>query len=344
MKKKYIRGIISGQNSIPLEIPVEEVIYTTHHGNFHWTKTFSGWSFMASIQSVILRFLIRKTVNWNKPLAEVRSDLAKMGGKLRIPPGVTYSQRVLNGVKLDEFLPSVNCHVPAASRVRLILYVHGGGYSLGLVNTNRNFVMNIARQSGLRVDLMDYRLAPENPFPAALEDFLGTYRGLLAEGVEPGQIVVMGDSSGCGLALAGLTCLRDAGDPLPAGLIAMCPMVDQKNSGDSFQTRAAVDPYHLIPKYYMNQYVLAGQDPGNPLLSPLYADLHGLPPILIHAADRDVFLSDATRLAEKARQSGVTVTLKIWDSMWHVFQMSAELLPEGQASLNEIITYLQQIE
>jgi acetyl esterase/lipase len=290
-----------------------------------------------------LRYLIRKTVNWNKPLAEVRADLAKMGGKLQIPAGVTCSQRILNGAKVEEFLPGPEGQANAAGQVRLILYVHGGGYSLGLVNTNRNFVMHIARQSGLRVVLLDYRLAPEHPFPAALEDFLGAYRGLLAEGARAGQIAVMGDSSGCGLALAGLTCLRAAGDPLPATLIAMCPMVDQTNSGDSFQTRAALDPYRLDPQYYMNQYVLVGQDPANPLLSPLYADLRGLPPVLIHAADRDVFLSDATRLAEKARQAGVAVTLKVWDGMWHVFQMSAGLLPEGQASLKEIFAYLQQL-
>jgi acetyl esterase/lipase len=227
--------------------------------------------------------------------------------------------------------------------IRLILYVHGGGYSLGLVNTNRNFVMSIARKTGLRVVLVDYRLAPENPFPAALEDFLTVYRGLLAQGVEAGQIAVMGDSSGCGLALAGLTCIRDAGEPFPAAMVSMCPMVDQTNSGETFRTRARLDPYHLDPRYYMNQYVLVGQDPCNPLLSPLYVDLRELPPMLIHAGDHDVFLSDATRLAEKARNAGVDVTLKVWDSMWHIFQMSAEILPEGRASLDEICAYLQQI-
>lgn len=298
---------------------------------------------MPSLQSVVIRFLIRKTVNWNKPLAEVRSDLARMGGKLKIPAGMTYTLMVLNGVKVERILPAASQQAGDAGRIRLIMYVHGGGYSLGLVNTNRNFVMYIARQSGLPVALVDYRLAPEAPFPAALEDFLSAYRGLLAEGVQPGQIAVMGDSSGCGLALAGLTCLRDMGEPLPAVLVALCPMVDQTNSGETFQTRAALDPYHLDPKYYMNQYVLAGQDPRNPLLSPLYADLHGLPPILIHAGDHDVFLSDATRLAEKARQAGVPVTLKVWDSMWHIFQMSAEVLPEGQASLNEILAYLRRM-
>jgi acetyl esterase/lipase len=200
--------------------------------------------------------------------------------------------------------------------------------------------MNIAQQSGMQVFLLDYRLVPEHPFPAALDDFVGGYRGLLAERLKPEQLAVIGDSSGCGLALAGLACLRDAGDPLPAALAAMCPMVDQTNSGETFQSRAALDPYQLDPKYAMNQYVLAGQDPCNPLLSPLFGELRGLPPLLIHAADHDVFLSDATRLAEKARQAGVPVTLKIWPGMWHIFQMSAELLPEGQASLNEIFAYL----
>jgi epsilon-lactone hydrolase len=300
---------------------------------------------MASLQSTLIRFLISKTVNWNKPLVEVRSDLAKMGGALKIPAGIQYTQNLIDGAKVEEFVPVVNSSKASSMRrIRLILYVHGGGYSLGLVNTNRYFVMSIARKTGLRVVLVDYRLAPEHPFPAALEDFLAVYRGLLAQGVQAGQIAVMGDSSGCGLALAGLTYLRDAGEPLPAAMIAMCPMVDQTNSGETFRTRAQVDPYHLDPKYFMNQYVLVGQDPRNPLLSPLYADLRGLPPILIHAGDHDVFLCDATRLAEKASQSGVVVTLKVWDSMWHIFQMSAEIVPEGRESLDEILAYLQQIE
>ena len=298
---------------------------------------------MASLQSTIIRFLIKHSVNWNKPLAEVRNDLAKMSGKLKIPAGMTVSQRNLNGANVDEYVPASAQKTGNGGRIRLIYYVHGGGYSLGLVNTNRNFVMNIAQQSGARVVLLDYRLAPEHPFPSALNNFLGGYRGLLAEGLRAEQIAVMGDSSGCGLALAGLTCLRDAGDPLPATLVALCPMVDQTNSGETFQTRAALDPYRLDPKYAMNQYILAGQDPCNPLLSPLFGDLRGLPPLLIHAADHDVFLSDATRLAEKACQAAVPVTLKVWQSMWHIFQMSAELLPEGQASLNEIYSYLHAL-
>jgi acetyl esterase/lipase len=298
---------------------------------------------MASLQSIIIRYLIQKTVNWNKPLAEVRRDLAKMGGKLTIPAGMRYAQRMLNGVRIDEFTPTVQPKTGVTSPIRLILYVHGGGYSLGLVNTNRKFVMDIARQSGLRLVLVDYRLAPEAPFPAALEDFLGAYRGLLSEGVLPSHIAIMGDSSGCGLALAGLTRLRDAGEPLPAALVAMCPMVDQTHSGESFQTRAGLDPYRLDPKFAMNQYVLAGQDPRSPLLSPLFADLRGLPPMLIHAADHDVFLSDATRLAEKVRAAGGAATLKVWPAMWHIFQMSAALLPEGQASLKEIFAFLGQI-
>jgi acetyl esterase/lipase len=298
---------------------------------------------MASIQSKVIRFLIKNSVNWNKPLADVRGDLARMGGKLNVPADIQYIQREIQGVAIDEFIPRVKPQVNKVGRIRQIIYAHGGGYSLGLVNTNRAFVMQIARQSGARVTLVDYRLAPENPFPAALEDFLGVYRGLLDEGVPAEQIAVLGDSSGCGLALAGLIRLRDSGDPLPAALAAMCPMVDQTNSGETFQTRARVDPYQLKPEFYMNQYVLIGQTPKNPLLSPIYADLHGLPPLLIHAADHDVFLSDATRLAQKASQAGVPVTLKVWESMWHIFQMSAAVLPEGQASLDEIYQFLANV-
>jgi epsilon-lactone hydrolase len=191
--------------------------------------------------------------------------------------------------------------------------------------------------------LLDYRLAPEHPCPAALEDAVAGYRWLLERGVRPEQIVIGGDSSGGGLALATLVRLREQGVALPAAGVLLSPWVDLTIAGPSIQTRAAIDPLvspeslRLAAGYY-----LGGADPRMTLASPLYADLRGLPPLLIQAGDHEVLLSDATRLAEQARAAGVDVTLDVWDEMWHVWQAWAEILPEGQQAIERIGAFIRR--
>ena len=290
---------------------------------------------MASLQSYILRFLIRHTINWNKTLAEVRQDLVRLDRTLKLPDGVDHIPVSAGNALTEWFLPA------KASEESVIVYLHGGGYGLGLVNTNRSFVARIAKTSGLRVLLVDYGLAPEHPFPAALDDTLTAYRWLLSQGVRPEKIGFLADSSGGGLGLATLISLRDAGDPLPVAMACMAPMVDLTHSGESRRTRANIDPYRIKPEFYIDRHYVKGHDPMNPLISPLYADLRHLPPMLIHASDYDIFLSDAIRLAEKAQHAGIEVSLKIWEKMWHLFHMSAAILPEGRIAVQEICTYLR---
>jgi acetyl esterase/lipase len=218
-----------------------------------------------------------------------------------------------------------------------IYYLHGGGYSLGSVNTHATMISQIARASKARAFAIDYRLAPEHPFPAALDDALAGYRWLLAQGIDPKSIVIGGDSAGGGLTAATLVVLRDARDPLPGAAVLLSPWTDLAGTGESQKTRADKDP--MIPAMEgvspVAEWYAGDRPAADPLVSPLYADLSGLPPMLIHVGDHEVLLNDSTRFAEKAKAAGVDVTLKVWDEMIHVFQFFP-MLPEGQQAIAEI--------
>jgi monoterpene epsilon-lactone hydrolase len=198
-------------------------------------------------------------------------------------------------------------------------------------------ISRLAKAARARVLALDYRLAPEHPFPAAVEDSTAAYRWLLEQGYKPSKIALAGDSAGGGLTIATLVALREAKTPLPAAAVPISPWVDLEGTGESMKTRAAVDP--MVQKEGIAgiaaQY-LGQTDPKNPLAAPLYADLKGLPPLLIHVGDAETLLSDATRIAEKAKQAGVKVDLKIYPEMIHVWHLFADILPEAQQAIEEI--------
>jgi monoterpene epsilon-lactone hydrolase len=234
-------------------------------------------------------------------------------------------------------VPSEWVEVPAGSDLRTILYLHGGGYTVGSVRTHRALVARLAAATGGRGLAIDYRLGPEHPFPAAVDDAAAAYRWLVRGGVEPASIVVAGDSAGGGLTVALLVALRDACDPLPAAGVCISPWTDLACTGESMTTRAAADPMvqrdGLLP---MAAAYLAGQDPRTPLASPLYADLHGLPPLLVHVGSAETLLDDATRLAERARAAGVAADLEVWDDMIHVWHAFSPLLPEADDAVARV--------
>jgi monoterpene epsilon-lactone hydrolase len=225
---------------------------------------------------------------------------------------------------------------PAARDDRRLLYFHGGGYVLGSPDGHRGVTAELGRAAGVPVVTPRYRLAPEHPFPAAVDDALAAYRALLAGGLVAKSIVVGGDSAGGGLALAMLVAARDAGLPLPAAVLAISPWVDLGCAGASMETKRAEDP--MIGReglLAMARHYLQATPADHPLASPLGADLAGLPPLLIQVGSAEVLLDDATRLAARAGAAGVAVRLDVWPDMPHVWHLMQAALREGRAAIRE---------
>jgi monoterpene epsilon-lactone hydrolase len=255
------------------------------------------------------------------------------------------SERVARDVKCEPVsaggVPAEWIVPPGAADDRVILYLHGGGYVMGSINTHRAMVARIARASQAKALAIDYRMAPEHPFPAAVDDATAAYRWLLAEGYKPGKIVISGDSAGGGLTLATLIALRDAGTPLPAAGVPISAWADLEGTGASIRTRAATDPMVDLPGLSRMAKLYAGDhDMKNPLLSPIHADYRGLPPMLLQVGDAEILLDDSTRVADKAKAAGVKVELEAWDDMFHVWHVFAKILPEGQQAIDRIGSYV----
>ncbi|HVU00359.1 MAG TPA: alpha/beta hydrolase [Polyangiaceae bacterium] len=225
---------------------------------------------------------------------------------------------------------------------RTLLYFHGGGYGLGTIETHRDLVARICRASRADALTIEYRLAPEHKFPAQLEDALGAYEYLLSLGIPPNRIFVGGDSAGGGLTLALLVRLRELGRPLPALGVCLSPWVDLEATGATIDQN---DRYDYISRRAINQYrkrFVEDADIRNPLAAPLYADLHGLPPLLIQAGSAETLLDDSRRIAARARDHGVDVTFRIWEDMIHVWQLFAFMVPQGAAAIDELGAFVRE--
>ncbi|SDA57677.1 alpha/beta hydrolase [Mesorhizobium qingshengii] len=234
--------------------------------------------------------------------------------------------------------------LPNARPGASMLYLHGGGYVLGSAEALTNFAGQIATRVGADTFVPDYRLAPEHPFPAAIDDAVAAYRGLVAEGAD--RIGVVGDSAGGGLTLSLLSILasdKTKGLVQPVGAAAMSPWTDLALTGDSFETRAEADPIFTrgVLQGFADMY-LQGQDATNPKASPLHAELNGLPPIRIDVGDHEVLLADSVRYADRARAAGAEVTLSVWEGMPHVFQSSLGRFLAAEQSVDAICDFLRQ--
>ncbi len=226
---------------------------------------------------------------------------------------------------------------PGAASDRFVLYLHGGGYVIGSVKTHRDLMARLSRAAKARVLGLNYRLAPEHPFPAAVDDAVAGYKWLLAQGAKAGRIAVAGDSAGGGLTAATLVAIRDAKLPTPAAGALLSPWVDLEGIGESMTTRAKIDP--VVQKeglVGMAAAYLQGQNARTPLAAPLYADLKGLPPLLIQVGDAETLLDDSKRLEARAKAAGVSTKLEVWPEMIHVWQLFANFLPEGQQAIEGI--------
>jgi len=231
---------------------------------------------------------------------------------------------------------------PGVRTDAVVLYLHGGGYVIGSPRSHRHLAAAIARSAGTRALLLDYRLAPEHPFPAALEDSVAAYQWLLGQGIAPERVVVAGDSAGGGLTVATLLALRDRGLPRPAGGVCISPWVDLTNSAASYVTRAAADPIVTRDAIEgLTQAYIGAGDRKAPLVSPLYADLAGLPPLLVHVGSDEVLLDDALGLGERARKAGVDVQVEEWPAMIHVWHWFQPMLEEAERATQAIGAFVR---
>ena len=269
-------------------------------------------------------------------ITELREQFERGVAMFPLPPDVKVQPVDAGGVT-SEWLST-----PGVDPSAVLLFFHGGGYTIGSLNTHRHLAADLARAGGVRALSVAYRLAPEHPFPAAVDDAGTAYRWLLASGVPAEQIVFAGDSAGGGLALAALLGLRDEGYPLPAAAVCLSPWTDLAITGESVTQRASEDP--LLKPAELYRYAasyLRNADPRNPLASPLYGDLRGLPPLLIHVGTAEILLADSLRFAEHARNAGVPVTLTVEENLIHVWHYFAQLMPEGEQSLKEVGLFIR---
>jgi acetyl esterase/lipase len=231
---------------------------------------------------------------------------------------------------------------PDADATRVILYLHGGGYCIGSLNSHRPFVARLSGATGCFALAADYRLAPEHPHPAAVDDAVEVYRWLLQHGADPTRMAIAGDSAGGGLTVATLLALRDRGEPLPAAAVCISPWVDMEGTGQSMTTNADADP--MVGRESLLRLAAAyigDGDPRAPLASPIHADLSGLPPMLVHVGGAETLLDDARTLATRAEAAGVDVTLEVWDDMIHVWH-AFEMLPEAGQALARIAEFVDK--
>ena len=295
---------------------------------------------MASDQLEVVIEMLRNApdIIGGSSVEKMREAMEAMTTVLPPPDGTELEAVEASGV------PCEWTSTPGTDPGRVLLYLHGGGYVIGSIATHRGLVSRLASATGSRALSVGYRLAPEHPFPAAVDDATAAYRWLVSSGVEPSRIVIAGDSAGGGLTLATLLALRDAGDRLPGAGVCISPWVDLEGLGESMTGKADVDP--MVKRdglMEMAGMYLGSADPKTPLAAPLHGDLTGLPPLLIQVGTRETLLDDSTRFADKASRAGVNVTLEPWDEMIHVWHAFAPLLPESQQAIDRIGEYVRKI-
>ena len=268
-------------------------------------------------------------------LVERRERLDALGSRYPLPADVQVEPVDANGVAAEWTL------TPEADPSRVILFLHGGGYVSGSLDSHRHMVAQAGREARARTLALAYRLAPEHPFPAALADAVAGYHFLLSQGLDPKRIAVAGESAGGGLAIAMLVSLRNRGDPLPACIWCSSPWVNLEATGGTMTEKAAVDP--LIQKPYLMELAasyLNGADPRTPLASPICADLRGLPPLLIQVGSAETLLDDAVRLSGVAGAADVRVTLEVWPDMIHAWHLFYQQLAAGRRALAQVGAFL----
>lgn len=278
---------------------------------------------------------LRQRADHGNDLRQMRKDLHAFGALYPPHPDVAIRAMTVGGRPAEMLIPAGHY------KKFVLLYLHGGGFVMGSIQTHRQLASHLAAAAGVRTLVAEYRLAPENPFPAAIEDALSVYTSLLRCGIDPRHIAFAGDSAGGGLCVSLMTCLKQKKLPLPRVCCLLSPWVDLSMGGPSWHRNADQDVLvKSSDAKRMAAFYLKGKDPLDPLASPVYADLEGLPPLLIHVGSGEVLLDDAVSLHERATQYGVASHLDIWDGMPHVWHFMSPVLKEGRMGLQQAATFI----
>jgi glutathione S-transferase len=292
-----------------------------------------------SIQRVIinqvLRFQVKRRFRKKPDVFELRALMDEMTPLLPAPPkDIAIEQLTLGGIPVEKL------STPGTNNGAAFFYIHGGGWVAGSPVSHRPLTWRLAKKLGIPVYAVDYRLAPEHFFPAGLDDCIAAYRGLLAQGVPASSIVVGGDSAGGNLTLALALRLKAEGVALPTALVCLSPATDLTFGGKSVHANAKADSL-FVPEmmHTVEARYCPGADRTNPFISPLFGDVAGLPPTLFQVGNTEVLLDDSTRMAEKMKAAGVAVTLDVWPKVWHVWQVMADRLPEGEQAIDKIVAF-----
>lgn len=296
---------------------------------------------MPSIQSSVIKLLFRTRKMFNldlfRSIDERRSDMHSLSRYLTYPSKVTVEDIDINGVPCQRYTPN------DAVKGKVLLYLHGGAYINGPFSIYGPYISRLSKTCRLGGILVGYRLAPEDPFPAALEDVNTVYTHLIENGSQPSDILIAGDSAGGGLAIASLVSFRYQELPMPNACLVISPWADLTNSSESQQTNVKKEV--LLTKKQLDEAAKMysnGMDLKSPLISPVFADLSGLPPLFIQVGSDEILLSDSLKLAENAQKAGVPINIKVWEGMFHVWHAMQHIMPEGHKAVEEACAFIQE--
>ena len=287
---------------------------------------------------MIKMLLQNREVETKKRVTDQRETLEHMANMIKLPEDVEVNKVTIEGIDATWL------KTPRSNDNHVVLYLHGGGYVTGSFNSHKDLVYRLSKESKCRIITIEYGLAPEHPYPKGLNDVVTIYKWLISEGkIKPNKLIIAGDSAGGGLTLVTLLKLRDLGISLPSAGVCLSPWTDLTFTGESYHDRNINDPGITLDELMFDARLYLGDnDPENPYISPVYGDLSGLPPLLIHVGTAEKLLNDSTRIYDTAKEAGTDITLKIWQDMIHVFQAYAVLISEGQESIVEIGNFIQK--
>ena len=303
---------------------------------------------MASFKSSVFNFILRnrhllqgklkqQAFDFNSSIAEFRNQCEKGAARFaKIPQGVSVKAQIISNIKTEWLIPE------GSNPEKMIFYIHGGGYVSGSCSDHRGFVSKFAKQTGFRCLTYEYRLAPEHPYPAAIDDSIAVYRSLMAEGYLPENILFAGESAGGGLCLALLLAIKEKALPMPCAAVAISPWTDLSCSGASYKTKnkvslAPLNSWTVFSRYYAGNYPV-----DTPFISPLYGELKGLPPLFINSGTDDELYDDGEQFYLKAAQAGVDVSFRAGERQIHCYPLLAPMFPEATQAMTEIVSFIQK--